>query len=112
MMRPTRQATARPAAALAAAALALALGACGTTEHWSMPQLVTDPPLTLQEAQDRLDRVTGGAVETTSHDHKGADREQGADGEWLVCGQSVAPGATVTEESSVDFAVVHTGERC
>lgn len=94
-----------------AATLTLAAGlvACGNTQHWAMPNLVGS---NLQDAQNRVQQLTDNSVRTTSHDHTGQDREQAVDRDWKVCGQSEKPGDTITEESSVDFAVVKNNETC
>jgi hypothetical protein len=98
--------------ATALASLTL-LGACaGTTEHWTMPNFVTNPPTNLQDAQNKLQDLGHGSIETSSHDATAADREQANDRDWVVCQQSVKPGDQVTEEDSVDFVVVKVGEKC
>lgn len=94
-------------------AAALALGGCAsTTEHWPMPNFVTDPPTNLQDAQNKLEDLGHGSIETSSRDATAADREQVNDRDWIVCQQSVKPGDQVTEEDSVDFVVVKVGEKC
>lgn len=96
----------------AVAALSLSLTACGATEHWTMPNFVTDPPTTLQDAQNRIQDLTGNAVATNSHDATPLDREQTVDRDWKVCQQSVKPGDQITEEDTVDFVVVKNEEKC
>lgn len=85
----------------------------GTTtgaQEWTMPDLVGS---TLQDAQDRMQDLTGGAVYfTDSHDLGGADRNQVSDRNWQVCTQSVAEGDTLTADSRVDFGVVKLEETC
>jgi beta-lactam-binding protein with PASTA domain len=91
-------------------AAAAALTACGTsTDHWTMPNLVG---ANLQDAQNKIQQLTGDAVKTTSHDATPADREQTVDRDWKVCNQSAKPGDQITEEQAVDFTVVKTGENC
>ncbi len=81
-----------------------------TAEQWEMPDLVGE---TLQDAQDRIQDVTGGAVLiSTSHDLTGQDRNQVLDRNWQVCTQSIAPGEPLTTESEVDFGVVKLEESC
>ncbi len=100
----------RTALAVPVLAAALALGGCAAqTEHWSMPNLVG---ANLQDAQNKLQDLGHGSIETTSHDATAADREQVNDRDWVVCQQSVKPGDQVTEEDSVDFVVVKVGEKC
>jgi beta-lactam-binding protein with PASTA domain len=91
-----------------AAALALS-GCASTTEHWPMPNLVGQ---NLQDAQNRLQDLGHGSIETSSHDATPADREQTVDRDWKVCQQSVKPGDQVSEEDSVDFVVVRNEEKC
>ncbi|WP_284749214.1 hypothetical protein [Amycolatopsis sp. RTGN1] len=77
---------------------------------WTMPDLVGSD---LQDAQDRIQVVTGNPVfRTTSHDGTGAGRHQVLDHDWQVCAQNVAPGATITLTSKIDFTVVKHGETC
>jgi beta-lactam-binding protein with PASTA domain len=91
-------------------AAAAALGGCGaSTDHWAMPNLVG---ANLQDAQNKIQQLTGNAVKTTSHDATPADREQAVDRDWKVCNQSAKPGDQITEEQAVDFTVVKTGENC
>ena len=84
-----------------------------TTEpagEWSMPDLVG---ATLQDAQDRMQDLTRGAVYfTDSHDLGGKDRNQVSDRNWQVCTQSIAAGDTLTADSRVDFGVVKLEETC
>jgi beta-lactam-binding protein with PASTA domain len=84
----------------------------GTTpaKEWTMPDLVG---ATLQDAQDQMQDLTGGAVYfTDSHDLGGKDRNQVSDRNWQVCTQSVAAGETLTADSRVDFGVVKLEETC
>lgn len=75
-----------------------------------MPNLVG---ATLQNAQDQIQSLTTGAVFfTDSHDLGGQDRNQVLDSNWQVCSQNIAPGATLTAESHVDFGVVKLEESC
>jgi beta-lactam-binding protein with PASTA domain len=96
-------------AVAAAAAFSLSMTACGTTQHWPMPNLVGS---NLQDAQNRIQDLTGNAVETNSHDATPLDREQTVDRDWKVCQQSVKPGDQITEEDTVDFVVVKNEEKC
>lgn len=102
--------TVRLAALTASALAAAALSACGTTtEHWPMPNLVG---ANLQDAQNKIQDLTDNAVRTTSHDASPADREQDVDRDWIVCNQSAKAGDQITEEQTVDFTVVKSGESC
>lgn len=66
----------------------------------------------LQAAQDDLQRVSGNPIYIShSHDLLGS-RHQVLDGNWRVCNQNVAPGASVTDGMSVDFGVVKVEESC
>jgi hypothetical protein len=77
---------------------------------WTMPDLAG---ATLQDAQDQVQALTGGAVFfTESHDLSGRDRNQVLDANWKVCTQNVAPGAALTAASKVDFGVVKLDEAC
>jgi len=79
-------------------------------DQWAMPDLVG---ATLQDAQDQIQALTAGAVfRTGSHDLGGQDRNQVLDRNWQVCTQNVAPGATLTAASQVDFGVVKLEEAC
>ncbi|MFI7673045.1 PASTA domain-containing protein [Actinophytocola sp. NPDC049390] len=78
--------------------------------QWTMPNLVGE---TLQDAQDRIQALTGGAVFlTVSHDLTGQDRNQVLDRNWRVCTQNLAPGEALSPESEVDFGVVKLDESC
>lgn len=80
------------------------------TKSWPMPDLVGTG---LQEAQDRMQALTGNPVFfTRSHDATGAGRMQVSDRNWKVCDQNVPPGAPVTVETKIDFGAVKVGERC
>lgn len=80
------------------------------TDGWAMPNLIG---ATLQDAQDQIQSLTTGAVFfTDSHDLGGQGRNQVLDSNWQVCSQNIAPGATLTAESQVDFGVVKLGESC
>jgi beta-lactam-binding protein with PASTA domain len=79
-------------------------------DQWTMPDLVG---ATLQDAQDQIQALTGGAVYfTESHDLSGEDRNQVMDANWKVCTQNVAAGAPLTTGSRIDFGVVKTEEAC
>lgn len=82
----------------------------GPAQQWAMPNLVGS---TLQDAQDKIQSVTGGAVLiSTSHDLSGEDRSQVLDANWKVCTQNVESGAPLTTASLVDFGVVKVDESC
>jgi hypothetical protein len=75
-----------------------------------MPNLVGS---NLQDAQDTIQRLTDfGIAVTTSHDATGAGRQQVLDRNWKVCSQSVAPGETITSNTSIDFGAVKLEEDC
>ncbi|MEV6623336.1 hypothetical protein AB0M83_03795 [Amycolatopsis sp. NPDC051106] len=77
---------------------------------WTMPDFVGSD---LQDAQDRIQRITGNSVfYTSSHDGTGAGRHQVLDHDWRVCAQNVPPGASLTPTSKIDFTVVKHGETC
>lgn len=77
-------------------------------QQWPMPDLVG---ANLQDAQDRIQSLTGGAVYfTDSHDLVGADRRQVLDANWQVCTQNLEPGAPVTAASRIDLGVVKLAE--
>lgn len=81
-----------------------------STPQWTMPDLVG---AILQDAQDQIQTLTGGAVYfTDSHDLTGENRNQVLDANWQVCTQNVEPGAPVTAESRIDFGVVKIEEAC
>lgn len=105
----------RACAGLMCAVLVLA-GGCTSTEpeptvrEWTMPDLVGE---TLQDAQDRMQDLTRGAVYfTDSHDLGGKDRHQVSDRNWQVCTQSIAAGEKLNAGSRVDFGVVKLDETC
>jgi hypothetical protein len=85
----------------------------------SVPPATTQPPESssfvmpnevgkvLQDAQDDLQRVSGNPLYfSSSSDATGAGRHQILDRDWQVCSQSIAPGATVADSETPDFAVV------
>ncbi|OLF11364.1 PASTA domain-containing protein [Actinophytocola xanthii] len=77
---------------------------------WTMPDVVGS---TLQEAQDEIQRLTGGQLLVTdSHDATGQDRAQVLDGDWIVCTQNVAPGTRITTDTRIDFGAVKAEETC
>ena len=79
-------------------------------QQWVMPNLVGT---VLQDAQDRIQTVTGNPVFITkSHDVSGQDRLQALDANWKVCSQNVGPGAALTPDTLVDFGVVKLDETC
>lgn len=80
------------------------------TQQWPMPDLVGQ---VLQDAQDQIQALTGGAVFfTDSHDLSGEDRNQMLDANWKVCTQNLEPGAAVTPTSLIDVGVVKLDESC
>jgi hypothetical protein len=80
------------------------------SRQWAMPNLVG---VVLQDAQDQIQVLTGGAVYfTDSHDLGGKDRNQMLDANWRVCTQNIASGAALTPESKIDFGVVKLEESC
>ncbi|HEV7648130.1 MAG TPA: hypothetical protein VGP26_08220 [Actinophytocola sp.] len=84
--------------------------AAGGAQQWAMPDLVGS---VLQDAQDRIQALTGDAVYLTgSHDLRGENRNQVLDANWTVCTQNVPPGAAVTPASRIDFGVVKIDEAC
>jgi hypothetical protein len=85
-------------------------GAPRPAKSATMPDLVG---VGLQEAQDRMQELTGNPLfVTTSHDASGAGRQQLLDRNWKVCDQNVAPGTRITEDTRIDFGAVKVGERC
>lgn len=79
-------------------------------QEWTMPDLVG---ANLQNAQDQIQALTGGAIFfTDSHDLGGGDRNQVLDANWKVCSQNVGPGAPVTSTAQIDFGVVKLDESC
>jgi hypothetical protein len=94
--------TATPAAAPPAKAAA--------PDHWTMPNLVGAG---LQQAQDRIQALTGDAVFfTSSHDATGQNRHQVVDSNWKVCSQNIAPGTQITAGDKIDFGAVKLSESC
>ena len=78
--------------------------------HWIMPNLVG---ANLQDAQDRIQALTGKAIFfTSSHDVSGRGRHQILDRDWRVCSQNVPPGATIIVSTKIDFGVVKLTEGC
>lgn len=81
-----------------------------SAQQWPMPDLVGQ---VLQDAQDQIQALTGGAVFfTNSHDLSGQDRNQVLDANWKVCTQNLEPGAAVTPTSVIDVGVVKLDESC
>jgi hypothetical protein len=67
----------------------------------------------LQDAQNRIQSLTGFAISfTTSHDATGHGRQQILDRNWIVCSQSIPPGATIDNSARIDFGAVKIEERC
>jgi hypothetical protein len=78
--------------------------------QWTMPNLVG---VNLQQAQDQLQSLTGGALFfTSSHDATTGGRSQVVDSNWKVCSQSIAAGAAITSDSKIDFGAVKLEESC
>jgi hypothetical protein len=81
-----------------------------STQRWVMPNLVG---VGLQDAQNRVQDLTSNVVFfTDSHDLTGKGRHQALDANWKVCTQNIAPGATVSPTSKIDFGVVKLDETC
>jgi hypothetical protein len=79
-------------------------------EHRTMPNLVGTG---LQQAQDRLQALTGNPVfVTSSHDATGQNRHQVVDSNWKVCSQNIAPGTPFTAGDRIDFGAVKLSESC
>lgn len=79
-------------------------------DHWTMPDLVGAG---LQQAQDRIQALTGDAVFfTSSHDATGQNRHQVLDSNWKVCSQNIAPGTRITAGDRIDFGAVKLSESC
>jgi hypothetical protein len=77
---------------------------------WTMPQLVGR---NLQDAQDAIQSLTHDTVYLTrSHDATGRNRHQVLDRDWKVCTQNVAPGASFTAATTIDFGAVKSSESC
>jgi len=75
-----------------------------SANSWTMPNLRGRD---LQTAQDAIQSLTNDSVWfTDSHDASGQGRGQWLDRDWQVCDQSVAPGATITADTKIDFGVV------
>ena len=75
-----------------------------------MPDLVGQ---TLQLAQDSVQAASGNPLFISfSRDLSGEDRSQVLDSNWKVCTQNVAPGATFTDDTRIDFGVVKLEETC
>ncbi len=75
-----------------------------------MPDLVG---ANLQDAQNAIQSLTDfGIAITTSSDAGSEGRMQVLDNNWTVCAQNIAPGATITADSMIDFAVVKVDESC
>ncbi|MFL6122677.1 PASTA domain-containing protein [Actinophytocola sp.] len=84
--------------------------AASSGRRWVMPDLVGAG---LQDAQDRIQALTSNVVFfTDSHDLSGRGRHQAVDENWKVCTQNIAPGATVSPTSKIDFGVVKLDETC
>lgn len=82
----------------------------GPAEQWVMPDLTGT---VLQDAQDAIQSLTGGAVYfTDSHDLSGKARHQVMDDNWKVCDQNIAAGSTLSTTSKIDFGVVKLDESC
>jgi hypothetical protein len=79
-------------------------------QRWTMPNLVGT---NLQQAQDRIQTLTGRAIFfTSSHDATGRHRAQINDSNWKICSQSIAAGAPITKRTRIDFGTVKLAEKC
>jgi beta-lactam-binding protein with PASTA domain len=79
-------------------------------QQWTMPNLVG---ANLQQAQDRIQALTGDKVFfTSSHDATGKGRNQVLDSNWKVCAQNVAAGTPITTDTKIDFGAVKLTENC
>lgn len=77
---------------------------------WQMPDLVG---VNLQDAQDRIQALTGNVIFVTrSHDASGAGRQQVLDRNWKVCTQNIKAGQKISKDSQIDFGAVKLTERC
>jgi len=82
----------------------------GSAEQWVMPNLAG---AVLQDAQNTIQATTAGAIYfTKSHDLSGQNRHQVLDDNSKVCDQNIAPGATLSPTSKIDFGVVKLDETC
>ncbi|CAM3877230.1 hypothetical protein KIPE111705_29290 [Kibdelosporangium persicum] len=78
--------------------------------QWTMPNLVGG---TLQQAQDRIQKLTGNPVFITrSHDASGKKRNQIADSNWKVCTQNIPAGTMFEHDTVIDFGTVKLEESC
>jgi hypothetical protein len=78
--------------------------------RFTMPELVG---VNLQDAQDRIQSVTGDPLFlTSSHDATGRQRMQIRDRDWKVCSQNVAAGAHFEMKAKIDFGAVKLTEDC
>ena len=85
-------------------------GNTADAQQWPMPDLLGS---VLQDAQDKIQSVTGGAVLiSTSHDATGQHRNQVLDSNWQVCTQSVPAGDPITKDTLVDLGAVKLAETC
>ncbi|MCT2585952.1 PASTA domain-containing protein [Actinophytocola gossypii] len=81
-----------------------------TPEQWPMPSVVG---MSLQDAQDSIQALTGGAVfYSDSHDLTGEDRNQVLDANWQVCTQNIPAGTPITATSAIDLGAVKLTETC
>lgn len=81
-----------------------------SSKQWAMPNLVG---VNLQRAQDQIQALTGDPLFfTSSHDATKRNRNQVLDANWQVCSQNIAPGASFTNASRIDFGAVKLDENC
>lgn len=77
---------------------------------WTMPNLIGQD---LQAAQNAIQALTDYKVFFSgSKDLTGKGRMQVSDRNWQVCSSTPPAGATITEQSSVEFGVVKLSESC
>lgn len=83
---------------------AVGVAPVASADSWTMPNLIgTD----LQGAQDAIQSLTDDQIWfSDSVDLTGQGRMQVNDRAWVVCSSTPAPGATLTETTSVTFGVV------
>lgn len=99
-----------PASRATGGSAAVTTGDPTAPTSWAMPDVVG---LDLQSAQETVQQLSGYAIAvTTARDATGRDRDQVFDRDWMVCDQSVEPGAEITADTMIDFAVVLLTEPC
>ncbi|MGV0644583.1 hypothetical protein ABQE44_14385 [Mycolicibacterium sp. XJ2546] len=74
------------------------------SQSWTMPNLIGS---NLQDAQDAIQALTNNEVFFSgSTDLTGQGRNQIMDANWQVCTSTPPPGATITNDTMIDFGVV------